>query len=396
MSALFLANGALIANVVPRFPTIKSDLALSNAGLGSAIAAGAVGGMAAGLAAGLLIARLGSGRLTVIAGLVYSAGLTLVGIAPGWAALAGTLLLLGGLDSVMDVAMNAHALRVQSAYGRSVLNGFHAWWSIGALLGGATGSIAAALGVPVAAHLAVVGVVVAGLVAFSARSLLPGPDPGAHPSAHPSAHPPAPPAARPAGRPGRRSPAATVLLLMAPLLAVALLAGVVEDAPASWSAVYLREVVGSSAGVAGLGFTAFAAAMAAARLASDRAVDRFGYRRVVRAGGLAAGSGALLAVALPTPMTVIAGFALVGVGSAPVVPALFHAGGTWPGVRPGDGVAVVSWVLRTGFLVAPPVVGLVADAAGLRYGLLLPVLAGFGVALGARVAEPGGATRRAA
>ena len=83
-------------------------------------------------------------------------------------------------------------------------------------------------------------------------------------------------------------------------------------------------------------------------------------------------------------MTLV-GFALAGLGVATLVPAAMHAADELPGVPHGVGLTVVSWLLRVGFLLSPPVVGLVADASGLRVGLLGVVLAGLGVLLFGRV-----------
>ena len=148
MSLLFLVNGALVANVLPRLPAIKAGLDLSNAELGAAIAAMPIGGLLAGGFAGVLIHRFGSGRLAVAIGTVYGLLLVLVGLAPSWLALAGSFLVLGALDATMDAAENAHGIAVQRRYGRSILHSFHGWWSAGTMLGGAMGAIAAAAGDP--------------------------------------------------------------------------------------------------------------------------------------------------------------------------------------------------------------------------------------------------------
>ena len=134
VSALFLVNGALIANVLPRLPAIKGHLDLTNAAIGTAIAAMPIGGLLAGSVAGLLIVRYSSRRVTVGAGVAFGLLLGLIGLAPGWIALAASFLVLGMLDAIMDAAMNAHGMVVQRSYGRSILHGFHGWWGAGSLL----------------------------------------------------------------------------------------------------------------------------------------------------------------------------------------------------------------------------------------------------------------------
>jgi MFS family permease len=126
-------------------------------------------------------------------------------------------------------------------------------------------------------------------------------------------------------------------------------------------------------------------AMTIGRLTGDRAVDRFGQRTVVRAGGALAAVGMGLALAVPTVGTTLAGFALAGLGVATLVPAAMHTADELPGLPHGVGLTVVSWLLRVGFLLSPPLVGLIADHSSLRVGLLSVVFAGTVTALVSRV-----------
>ena len=370
VSALFFINGALIASFLPRLPAIKAELELTNAALGFGIAFGPAGALLASTAAGWLVARFGSGRLAVAASTLYGATLSLVGLAPVWAAFAAAVFLYGICDGVADVAQNAHGLRVQRAYGRSMINGFHAWWSIGGVTGGATSAGAAALDVPLAAHLGTVGGVLAVAALVARRWTLPGADPGRNELA--------------ASGQGRRLP----ILAVGSIAALTLLAAVVEDVPGSWGAVYLRDEVGTSAGLAGLAFAAFTAGMTGGRLVADRAVDRWGHVTVVRTGALLAVGGLGGALLIGSPAAGLIGFCLVGIGASPGFPALFHAAGHRLGVRPADGVAVVSLAARAGFLVAPPTVGLVADATSLTWAVGLGVVAALGVVAGASALQP--------
>ncbi|MET0863020.1 MAG: MFS transporter, partial [Nakamurella sp.] len=177
VAVLFLTNGAVPGNLVPLFPSIKSGLGLSNAEFGLAIAAGPIGALSSGLLAGMLIRRFRSSRVAV-GGMIAASGCALLaGIAPSWALLAGAMFLLGAMDSVADVAQNSHGLRVQRRYGRSILNSFHAIWSIGAVLGALMGGTAAGLGIPVAVHLSISAVIFATINLIGYRFLLPGPEP---------------------------------------------------------------------------------------------------------------------------------------------------------------------------------------------------------------------------
>jgi len=395
VSVLFLVNGALYANVVPRLPAIKADLGLSNSALGAALAFSPVGALVSGSLAGLLVARVGSGRLAAGCGAVFGAVLALVALAPAWPALAAAMLLIGALDSVMDVAMNTHGLRVQRGYGRSIINAFHAWWSIGAVVGGVAGTAAASADVPLGVHLLLAGAVLGAAAAATLRWLLAGPDPaaGAEPG-DPGDLPQAPDPAESSHRAVHPDPAGgphggRALLGLGGLGAFALLAAAVEDVPASWGAVYLRDGLGTSASVAGLGFVAFTAGMTAGRLVNDRLVDRWGSAAVVRAGSLSGGLVLAVALAIGAPAAALVAFAAMGLGASSAYPLMFAAAASRPDVRPGDGIALVSWLGRVGFLVAPPLVGVLADGFSLAVGVAVGVVASLGVAALARTLRPG-------
>jgi MFS family permease len=368
----FFLNAVFYASLVPRLPEIKAELGLSNSSLGAALAAVPLGALVAGLFSAALIRRFTSARVAtaglVLLGLLVSA----VALAPNWPALAAILLLAGGLDAVIDVAQNAHGLRVQRLYRRSILNGFHGVWSIGAVSGGLLGSAAAGLGISLGVHLGGTAVVFGVLALLAFRGMLPG---------HDDADRATEDAAGGAPAEQRSSGRRAAVLALATLGFLATCGAFVEDAGASWSALYLRTELAAGAATAGLGFVALSAAMTVGRLTGDRAVDRFGQRRVVRVGGALTAVGMGLALAVPSVPTTLAGFALAGLGVATLIPAVYHAADELPGLRRGTGLAVINWLLRIGFLLSPPLIGILADATSLRVALLAVVVAGLGAVL---------------
>jgi MFS family permease len=363
VAACFFINAVLFANLVPRLPEVKDRLDLTNATLGAALAALPLGSLVSALASAALMRRFGSARVASWGLVVLAAAVWAAAVAPSWWLLAAALFVAGALDAVVDVAQNAHGLRVQRAYDRSILNAFHGVWSIGAVAGGLLGSVAAGLRVPLALHLGVVAVVFAGLALVARRRMLPGPDRDDAVSATGPEEVP---------RGGIRA----ALPALAALGVLATAGAFVEDAGSSWSALYLRGEIAVGAATAGLGFVALQGAMTVGRLTGDRVVDRFGQRRVARAGGVLIAVGMGLALAVPSLATTLVGFALAGLGVATLVPAVYAAADELPGLRHGVGLTLVNWLLRIGFLLSPPLVGAIADATSLRVGLLTVVVAG--------------------
>jgi MFS family permease len=367
VAAVFFTNGALFANVIPRYPEIRNDLGLSNAALGAALAAFPLGALLAGALAAPLIQRFGSARVASGGIVALAVALVLVGLAPSWGALAAILFVAGAIDAVTDVAQNAHGLRVQRVYGRSIVNSFHGIWSVGAVAGGLMGAATIALDVSLETALVTASVLFALVALVAYRFMLPGPDDTERADRH------------------RGKISRSTIRTLAALGVLAACGAVVEDAGASWGAIYLKDDLGTAAAVAGLAFVALQTAMTIGRLTGDRVVDRFGQRNVVRTGGIVTAAGMGFALAVPTTATTLVGFAIAGLGVATLVPAAMHTGDELPGLPAGVGLTVVSVLLRVGFLASPPLVGLTADAVSLRVGLIGVVLAGTIVVFFSRV-----------
>ncbi|WP_187976508.1 MFS transporter [Mycetocola sp. JXN-3] len=368
VAVLFLTNGALFANVVPRYPGIKADLALDNAAYGLAIAAFPAGAIIAGLAAATIIRRLGSARAAAIGTILTALGTILVGFSPTFPLFAAALFFAGAMDSITDVGQNTHGLRVQRRFGRSIINSFHAVWSIGAVLGGGMAAGAIALGLPRSVHLTISGILFSVVAIIALRFCLPGKDEDAGLVANPVGEETAS---------KLRSALSPRLIFMVVALVVIAIAGtLVEDAGSTWAAVYLGNNLGAPAAIAATGFVALVGAQFIGRLLGDRLVDRFGQRNVARVGGLITAIGMGTALAFPSIPGTIAGFAAAGFGVATLVPAAMQQADELPGLRAGTGVTVVSWLMRLGFLVSPPLVGLIADNSSLRFGLLVVPIAG--------------------
>jgi MFS family permease len=361
VAALFLTNGAIFANLLPRYPEIKADLQLSNAVYGAAIAAFSGGALVAGLAAGTLIRRYNSSRVAVVGSIGLAAFVVVASLATTPLVLAAALFVAGASDAITDVAQNAHGLRVQRNYGRSIINSFHAVWAVGAILGGLMGAGAIAVHMPRSTHLAIAGFVFSAVVVTAYRSLLRGPDHDDHPSA---------------GSAGWGGVGIAVYATLVALVVIAIAGATVEDAGSSWATLYLRDSLGAPGALAAFGYVALVGFMFIGRLIGDRLVDRFGERAVARAGGFVAGAGMGAALAFPSVPGTIAGFAAAGLGVATLIPAAMHGADQLPGMRPGTGLTVVTWLMRVGFFGAPLLVGVVADAISLRVGLLSVPVAG--------------------
>jgi predicted MFS family arabinose efflux permease len=157
---------------------------------------------------------------------------------------------------------------------------------------------------------------------------------------------------------------------------VTLCATTLEGAAADWLALFLTDERGATASLAAFGYAVFAVAMAAGRFSGTAVAERLGRDGAVRAGGLVSFAGVLLTVAGPGLVSAYLGAALWALGVCLVFPAAVSAGGEAP-YRPADAIAAVTTIGYGGFLLGPPLIGLLADQVGLGRALLvLLVLAG--------------------
>ena len=372
VSLVFLANGLGFANLVPRFPEIVEELGLSKSAFGQAVAAASVGALVAGLAASWLISRLTSAKVASLGMLVVALALLGAGLARSWLVLAVCLLVVGGTDSIVDVAQNAHGLRVQRRWGASIVTSFHASWSLGAVLGAAMGQAMAGAGVGLGTHMVLTAVV---LLVLSAGPLLAGwylpghdrddRDPDQIKELDDA------PEMRPATPPRRVRPVTILVLFVVGLLCAASMFP--EDVAMNWSSLLLSEQ-GAGAGHVGLGLVALQGTMIVGRLVGDRIIDAVGQRAVIAWGGALVTLGMSIALLVSSVPGTLLGMAISGAGCAVAVPVTYSAADDVEGLPPGLGLTIVSWLARLAGLLAPPIVGRLADDHGLwvalAYGLL--------------------------
>ena len=351
---VFLANGLGFANLVPRFPEIVAGLGLSKSAFGQAVAAVGVGALVAGLAASWLISRLTSAKVASLGMLVVALALLGAGLARSWLVLAVCLLVVGGTDSIVDVAQNAHGLRVQRRWGASIVTSFHASWSLGAVLGAAMGQAMAGAGVGLGTHMVLTAAV---LLVLSTGPLLagwflPGHDRTDRAFDQIKELDDAP-EVRSTTSSRRSRPVTILVLIVVGLLCAASMFP--EDVAMNWSSLLLSEQ-GAGAGHVGLGLVALQGTMIVGRLVGDRIIDAVGQRAV--------------------PGTLL-GMAISGAGCAVAVPVTYSAADDVEGLPPGLGLTIVSWLARLAGLLAPPVVGRLADDHGLWVALAYGLLGGF-------------------
>ena len=342
VSGLFLLNGTFAGAWAPKIPEFAGRLSLSESGLGLMIMCFGIGSLVLMPIAGILIAHYGTTRIVKGAAVLFLSTMLLLSVTTTVPLGALAVFLFGGLMGAMDVAMNGNAVEVERSMRRAIMSSCHAFWSLGAFLGAATGGVLIEM-IGVMGHavlLTVLGVV---MLAFLWPFVL-------HDAPHPSEE------------------RAKVRLPMTPLPwligLTALFSMVPEGAILDWGALYMRDELGASLAVSGLAFGAFSLAMAAMRFAGDHVRDRFGAVKTLRFCTVMAMIGMVISGMAPNTAVAVLGFAICGIGISNMVPIAFSAAGNLPGFAQGVALSVATVMGYSGALFAPSVIGFIAEHTG--------------------------------
>ncbi|MGO6972445.1 MFS transporter [Rhizobium leguminosarum] len=353
VSLLFLMNGFVVGCWAPKIPDFAERLALTKFELGLMILVFGVGSLVMMPIAGAQIAKHGSRIVVQVLAVCVLPLLLALTLSPNVLTGAISLFLFGGFIGAMDVAMNANAVSVEKSMRRAIMSSCHAFWSLGGLIGSGLGGIVISkLGILGHAQLATV--LAAIFVAVAWPMIL--------------ADPP---------HPDTKKEKTKLPMVPLPWLLglMALFSMVPEGAVLDWGALYLRQEMGASVALSGLGFAAFSGTMAAMRFAGDLVRDRLGGVKTLRICTLFAIVGMLLAGLAPNAELAILGFAFCGIGISNMVPIAFSAAGNIPGLKPGIAISVVTTMGYSGMLVAPSLIGFVAEHIGFAVVFMaLPVL----------------------
>jgi MFS family permease len=307
------------------------------------------------------VAKKGSKRVVGLAALSYGCLLVTLGMAADKYALMGCLFAFGLAGNMGNISMNTQAVNVEALYKRNIMASFHGVWSLAGFTGAAFGSLMTGLNIVPGYHFLII-LSIAICIVFAATRYLVSND--------------------------LKSKENTPIFVMPDksLLTLGLIAFcsmLCEGAMFDWSGVYFQKVVLAKSSLIGAGYTAFMSTMALSRFVADYFTYRYGFKRIIQGSGLIIMSGLLIAVFLPTFYPSVIGFLLVGIGVSSIVPLVYSAAGKSKLLSPGIALAAVSTISFFGFLIGPPLIGVLAGISSLRLsftviafmGLIVSILA---------------------
>lgn len=354
----FLTHGFIASSFFARIPDYKSRLELSNTVLGLCLLASSVGVLAALGPVGKLAARTGSSAVLTKTSFLLVVIAPLVGLSFNALSFALTLFIFGAAIAAQDVCMNTHGVTLEQKSGSRYMGRFHAFWSVGGLLGAITGGLAAQLKLTEFSHSAIVSVIVLATVLTNNQRFLSG-DEDKHVYEE--------------GVKKKRKP--RIIYIMG-LLGLA--GSIGEGSAGDWGGVLARETFGASQFVGTLPFIAYSFTMVVGRFFGDQLATKFGASRLLKVGGLLGGFGLAGGLFVGGTGGIIVGWFLFGLALSTVIPLLFSAAGAMANKRfqgtisPAEAVAMISGISYFGFIVGPPLMGFLADVMTLRWAMLVP------------------------
>ena len=341
VSAAFLLNGMMVGGWAPAIPAFKDKHSLAESELGLMILLIGIGSLVTMPITGAMIARRGSTGVLTIITWACTLLLPLALLAPTLPLAMAALLLFGGGLGSMDVAMNANAARVEGVHHRPIMSSCHGFWSLGALIGSAIGgTLLGFVGMPgQAAGIALAMIIGAALALPKLMEDKVESGDGVE-------------------KPKLTLPRSWPIYIIA---LTAFASFTAEGSVLDWAALFLRDEREVPGWMAGYAFAAFSAMMALVRFAGDPVRARLGDFTTFTLSSVIATVGFLTAGLWPSLTGTLIGFAIAGLGLANIVPIGFAAADRVPGIPRGIGISIATFCGYSGILVAPPLIGFVAE-----------------------------------
>ena len=357
----FIVNGFAWGSYIVRIPDVKQQFEITNSQLGLTLLAGTVGVLLAMKPSGTIVAKYGSSQCVIVGTALLGITLFLLGFLLNYTWLVCSLFALGACAALHDIAMNTHGSTLEKVTGQSMMNGFHARFSIGGFLGAAYGGACSQFHIRPLIQLGLVAFIYFMMIPWLRKNLLPT-DIDKHDKSISTEEP------------RERAHIFYALGLLG------FFASVCEGAASDWGAVLLRDTWNAAPFVSSIPYIVFSITMLTGRLYGDRITKKFSREWIVRWGGAIAGAGLIVGLLIGGTIGVSLGWAVLGLGVSVAIPSVFSAAGQIASTRfaghvsPAAAVAVVGGVSYAGFLVGPPLIGFLADIVSLRWAMIVPAL----------------------
>lgn len=357
----FMAPGLAYGLVTSRMPALKNMTGATEGELGIILLCFGLSALIGLAFAPRVIAKISAKTTLLASSLACMVFVVLVSFSSSVWFFGIAMALLGICMGLCDVTMNVQGVEVERAYKKSSMNILHAGYNIGAAAAACAGSIFAATNFGVWVNFVLPVAVMAGMLWWAEPRLVTG-----------NLEKPERSESSPlvSVEPKKRLP---FLVWVCGLLCVCCY--VSEGSVGEWGSLYLHQEKAAPESIAALVFAGFSICSLLCRLVADRLRNNFGDFLVSTAGATLALAGMLTVLSSSSWSICLIGYAMMGLGQAPIVPIAFSRAGAIKGVSTARATSLVSLLAYAGLLFAPPAFGLSAEHFGLHTALCaVPVL----------------------
>ena len=347
INLVFFLNGFLYVSWAARTPLIQETFSLSFKQLGFVLLSSSLGLVVAMPLTGYLINKYGSRWVMIIAAICFFISLPLFTLSPSYAWMIAAFFFMGASVGAMDVSMNGQAVEIEKRYGRPIMSFFHALFSVGMMAGALSVTVIEKIEISLFVHLFSLSVLAIIIILYFQRHLI-NDDSVAEAEA---------------------SDSKTFYFPKGPIVVFGLVAFCCmlgEGAMTEWTANYMINVGGATDYIAPFALFSFSGCMAVGRFLGDNARQNFGDKKLISYGGVLSSIGLIVALIFPYPLVIVLSLGIVGLGLSTVVPIVYSMAGNIPGVKAGVGISAVTTIGYSGFILGPPIIGLLADVFNLR------------------------------
>jgi MFS family permease len=352
ISVFFFLSGFCFSTWASRIPTIKTLFDFNDAELGTMLLLMPLSSLAGLPISGWLVSRYNSRGPLIVSLALLAGSLTLIGMATSVVVLGVGMSLFSFHLRILGIAINSQGLTLQKQTERKIFGSFHGLWSTGGIAGVGFSTFVIAAGIKMPLHLVIVSVITLLTGLYSYRFLLRN----------------------------DRSTTGNKLILGKPdpllliLGMLVFLASICEGGMFDWSGVYFKEVV--KVDLFTWGYLIFMICMALSRFATDWFVEEVGMPMTFGFSALFIFAGIGLAVMFPAFWPCMAGFCLVGLGTAPVIPITFMLASTVEKYAPPMTISIIATYGIAGVFLGPPLIGYLAHAFDLRIAFITFAISG--------------------
>ncbi|WP_149915155.1 MFS transporter [Sphingobacterium cavernae] len=345
VSLFYFCQGLAFSSWASRIPTLKENLQLTEAQLGTILLMLPVGQLVTMALSGKLVTKYGSANVLRIVAIIYALILCTIGVATNALQLAVILFTFGVVGNMCNIAVNTQGIAAEKIFQKSIMSSFHGAWSIAGFTGALIGLLTMNIGIDTLPHFIIILFLIIVNTLLNHKHLVQG---------------------KPEQK-EKRSFFSRPEKSLVQLGIIGFFSMATEGAMFDWSGVYFKDIVGAPANLVIVGYASFMIMMATGRFIGDYVISRLGRKRTLQISGILMFIGLMLSVLFPQFWLCTFAFMLVGIGVACNIPTVYSLAGQNKKIPSGVALAMVSSVSYLGFLLGPPLIGYIAEIFSLRY-----------------------------